>query len=158
MMIAVHPSQRRERLSTVMRHVQREAEGVDGLVVLGIHSNLAEYPAIGARVGRHERIRLGYLAPTRSAIVASIDLGAVNPRFHDRPLVGIALPFSRRSARFVTIDERVEHAGIRSADVDSDPAAILSERQTSVGLGPGLAAVAGLPDAALLVTGLDARV
>src|SRR5262245_56435626 len=95
MMIAVRPAQRSERLSAVVRNIQRKAKRVNRLVILRVDADLTEHPAIGAGVGRHERIRLGHLAPVRSAIVAAIDFGTANTGFHDRTLVGIALAFTR---------------------------------------------------------------
>src|SRR5689334_6349515 len=125
MMIAMHAGNCRERLAGVVRDVQPEPERIDGLVIFRIDPDLPEHPAVGARVLRHEAVRLRHLSPGGSAIVAPINFCTANSRFHDWTLVGIAFTFAWWRTRLVAVDKRIQDAWIRARDVDADASAVL---------------------------------
>ena len=125
---------------------------------VGIDANLAEHPAVGGRVFAHVLVGGADFAPRLAAVVAAIDFRSLDPRFHDRAAVRVALAFLRGPAGFVAVDEGVEHFRVRGGGVEADPAAHRCRRQAAVRVGPAAAAVCRFPDAALARARLDARV
>ena len=49
--VAVRAANYRQGLTGVVRHIQAKPQRVDGLLVLGIDTNLPEYPPVGSGVG-----------------------------------------------------------------------------------------------------------
>src|SRR5204863_9609484 len=126
--------------------------------VFWIDANLAEDPPVRPRVIRHEGIRLRHLLPRGPLVVGAIDLGRLDAGFEYRALIGVALAFAWRRSRLITVDDRVQHVGSRSRDVDADAPAILRQREPVARFGPAVSAVGGFPDGAFAVAGLVARI
>src|SRR5262245_29190196 len=148
-MIAVGPTDARKRLAGISRHVEVEAERIDGVLVGRVDSDLPEHPAVGSRMAAHVLVALADFPPGGALVVGPVDLGRLDARFDNRPAVRVPLALAGRPARIVVVDERIEHARIRQRHVQADPAAELRRRQALARVGPGFSAVGALPDATL---------